>query len=121
MFYNKAYSLSPLYPVFYAKYIDWILTAPLLLLSLGQLAGAPRPTIILACGLIIATVGLGFVGAFINAEAKWAFWLFACFFFVPCMLTVVRTFKMSAVQRPAVVATLFTVLSWLIVTWSLQL
>jgi bacteriorhodopsin len=77
VFYNAEYANSPIYPVFYARYVDWIITTPLILYDLATLAGADRSQIIFVMGLDIMMIGLGFTGAFIIAAAKWAFWLFA--------------------------------------------
>ncbi|KAI4859982.1 bacteriorhodopsin [Hypoxylon rubiginosum] len=70
--------------VFYARYIDWVITTPLLLLDLLLTAGVPTPTIlatILADEIMIAT---GLIGALTRTRYKWGFWTFgmAALFFI---------------------------------------
>lgn len=70
--------------IFYARYIDWVITTPLLLLDLLLTAGVPTHTILatlLADEIMIVT---GLVGALTRTTYKWGFWTFgmAAFFFV---------------------------------------
>ncbi|KAI1452015.1 bacteriorhodopsin [Annulohypoxylon moriforme] len=62
--------------IFYARYIDWVITTPLLLLDLLLTAGVPTPTILatlLADEIMIAT---GLIGALTRTTYKWGFWTF---------------------------------------------
>ena len=70
--------------IFYARYIDWVITTPLLLLDLLLTAGVPTHTILatlLADEIMIVT---GLIGALTQTTYKWGFWTFgmAAFFFV---------------------------------------
>ena len=70
--------------IFYARYIDWVVTTPLLLLDLLLTAGVPTHTILatlLADEIMIVT---GLVGALTRTTYKWGFWTFgmAAFFFI---------------------------------------
>ncbi|OTB02950.1 hypothetical protein M426DRAFT_61240 [Hypoxylon sp. CI-4A] len=62
--------------IFYARYIDWFITTPLLLLDLLLTAGVPTPTILatLLADLIMIVTGL--VGALTQTRFKWGFWSF---------------------------------------------
>ncbi|RYP93268.1 hypothetical protein DL770_000643 [Monosporascus sp. CRB-9-2] len=62
--------------IFYARYIDWVITTPLLLLGLLLTAGVPTHTILatlLADEIMIAT---GLIGALARTSYKWAYWTF---------------------------------------------
>ncbi|KAI1100823.1 FDD123 protein [Jackrogersella minutella] len=70
--------------IFYARYIDWVITTPLLLLDLLLTAGVPTPTILvtlLADEIMIIT---GLLGALTRTTYKWGFWTFgmAALFFI---------------------------------------
>merc|ERR1712048_502494 len=48
---------------FYGRYIDWILTTPLMLWDLMALAGASSDDILMAVGVDVLMIGFGAVGA----------------------------------------------------------
>jgi bacteriorhodopsin len=50
-------------PIYWARYADWLLTTPLLLLDLNLLAGADRDTIQTLAVLDVFMIGTGLVGA----------------------------------------------------------
>lgn len=62
--------------IFYARYIDWVITTPLLLTDLCLTAGLPWSTII---GVILADeimIITGLIGALTQTRYKWGFWTF---------------------------------------------
>lgn len=62
--------------IFYARYIDWVITTPLLLLDLMLTAGMPWPTIffvILADEIMIIA---GLIGALTRSIYKWGYFTF---------------------------------------------
>ncbi|KAI1652767.1 bacteriorhodopsin [Daldinia decipiens] len=62
--------------IFYARYLDWVITTPLLLLDLLLTAGVPTSTILvtlLADEIMIIT---GLIGALTRTRFKWGFWAF---------------------------------------------
>ncbi|KAK0655635.1 hypothetical protein B0T16DRAFT_306350, partial [Cercophora newfieldiana] len=59
--------------VFYARYIEWFITAPLLLLSLLLVARAPLATIVGAIGAAWITIVCGLIGALVPTTYKWGF------------------------------------------------
>ncbi|MBO1764723.1 bacteriorhodopsin [Escherichia coli] len=64
--------------IFYARYIDWFITTPLLLMDLLLTAGMPWPTIlwvILVDEIMIVT---GLIGALIQSIYKWPYFVFGC-------------------------------------------
>jgi bacteriorhodopsin len=62
--------------IYYARYIDWFITTPLLLMDLLLTAGMPWPTIlwvILVDEIMIVT---GLIGALIQSVYKWPYFAF---------------------------------------------
>lgn len=67
---------------FYARYIDWILTTPLMLWDILALAGASSSEIMLTCGIDMLMIGFGVVGGATPGYKKWIFWVLACLCFM---------------------------------------
>jgi len=69
-------------PLFYARYVDWLLTTPLMLWDLLELAGADGYTIFIACGMDVLMILSGLIGGLlITHQIRWAFFVFGCVFF----------------------------------------
>jgi bacteriorhodopsin len=62
--------------IFYARYIDWTITTPLLLLSLLLTAGALTHTILITLFADVFMIVCGLIGALTRTRYKWGFWLF---------------------------------------------
>jgi bacteriorhodopsin len=61
--------------IYWARYADWLLTTPLLLLDLNLLAGADRDTIQTLAVLDIFMIGTGLVGALTQVEMfRYVWW-----------------------------------------------
>ncbi|KYG41470.1 hypothetical protein M433DRAFT_75763 [Acidomyces richmondensis BFW] len=65
--------------IFYARYIDWFVTTPLLLLDLLLTAGLPWPSILWVTFLDEVMVVSGLIGALVKTRYKWGFYAFGCF------------------------------------------
>lgn len=63
--------------IFYVRYIDWFITAPLLLLALLLTARVPWPTIFVTLLFSLIMVTCGLIGALVPTGFKWGFWVFA--------------------------------------------
>lgn len=64
--------------IYYVRYIDWVITTPLLLMDLLLTAGMPWPTtlfVILVDEVMIVT---GLVGALTSSSYKWGYFTFGC-------------------------------------------
>lgn len=70
---------------YYARYVDWALTTPLMLLDLASLANASKDVtlMLLSCDFFMIVAGLigGLIGN--QDDASWAFWFFGCLFYLP--------------------------------------
>ncbi|KAI0109235.1 FDD123 protein [Nemania sp. FL0031] len=62
--------------VFYARYIDWAITTPLLLLELLLTAGLPTPTILITLLADVFMIVCGLIGALTQTGFKWGFFAF---------------------------------------------
>jgi bacteriorhodopsin len=70
--------------MFYARYIDWFITTPLLLTDLLLTAGLPWPSILVTILADEVMIVSGLIGAFTQTRYKWGYWVFgtADFFYV---------------------------------------
>lgn len=64
--------------IYYARYIDWFITTPLLLLDLLLTAGMPWPTILWTILIDEIMVVTGLVGALVVSDYKWGYYAFGC-------------------------------------------
>ncbi|KAJ9602058.1 hypothetical protein H2200_013418 [Cladophialophora chaetospira] len=62
--------------IYYARYIDWFITTPLLLLDLLLTAGLPWPTIVWTIFLDWIMIITGLIGALTPSAWKWGWWTF---------------------------------------------
>ncbi|KAG0650256.1 opsin like protein [Hyphodiscus hymeniophilus] len=63
--------------IFYVRYIDWVVTTPLLLLDILLTAGLPWPTILYTLLVDEIMVITGLVGALVASSYKWGYFVFA--------------------------------------------
>ncbi|KAI9674047.1 MAG: ion channel activity [Trizodia sp. TS-e1964] len=68
--------------IFYARYIDWFITTPLLLLDLLLTAGLPWPTILFTILLDEVMIVTGLIGALTSTSYKWGYFVFGCIAFL---------------------------------------
>ena len=57
--------------IFYARYIDWFITTPLLLMDLLLTAGMPWPSIVWTIFLDWVMIVTGLIGALVKSRYKW--------------------------------------------------
>jgi bacteriorhodopsin len=74
-------------PFFWARYVDWILTTPLMVWDVLALAGAPSDDIMMCVGVDVLMIAFGLVGAQCEGALRWVFFVVACF----CFLHIVQT------------------------------
>lgn len=81
--------------IFYTKYVDWAVSTPLLLTTLGSIGGADRPTIVAMVGNDVLMVTCGLIGTFLNAPYKYIWWFLGMVFFTIVLLLVLRVVSRS--------------------------
>lgn len=64
--------------IYYVRYIDWVITTPLLLADLMLTAGMPWPTIMFVIIMDEVMIITGLVGALVTSIYKWAYFVFGC-------------------------------------------
>jgi len=69
---------GPTRSIFYVRYIQWFINAPLILLSLLFITGLPLSDLFLTIFMILVTIVSGLVGALTPSSYKWGFYVFGC-------------------------------------------
>lgn len=104
--------------VYWGRYVDWVVTTPLLLLDLGVLAGL-RPKLI--AGVIAADIFMILTGLVATLEApptSYLWYVISCGAFLAILASLMTEFTASAARRNVKVDNLFTTLrNVLIVLW----
>lgn len=62
--------------IFYARYIDWFITTPLLLMDLLLTAGMPWPTVLYVILVDEIMIVTGLIGALVKSGYKWGYFAF---------------------------------------------
>jgi len=78
---------------FYARYVDWIITTPLMLYDLAVLGGSDFNTKLFLCGIDIFMIVSGLIGSLVEdsgagfggTSEKWAFFGFSMLAFIPVL------------------------------------
>ena len=65
--------------IFYVRYIDWVITTPLLLTDLMLTAGMPWPTIFFVIMVDEMMIITGLIGALVQSVYKWGFFTFGMY------------------------------------------
>jgi len=66
--------------IWYARYIDWVITTPLLLLELLLATGMPLGEIVTVLFMDIAMIVVGLLGALVASSYKWGYFTLGMFF-----------------------------------------
>jgi len=64
--------------IWYARYIDWTITTPLLLLELLLQTGLPLSYIFFTIFMDLVMIETGLIGALVTSSYKWGFYAFGC-------------------------------------------
>ncbi len=107
--------------IYWMRYVDWLLTTPLLLLDLALLAGADRNTIYRLVGLDVGMVVVGAAAAIapVGQTVRLALWAVSSLFFVALLYVLANQLSQQAARQSGEVAALFSVLrNVVIVLWT---
>jgi len=107
--------------IFYARYIDWSITTPLLLLDLCFLAGTSGIDIV---AIIFADLGMILTGLFASLEPNdsysWGWYAMACIFYLYIVYALVIAGRNSAAARGQKVSKLFdSVALFTLILWTM--
>jgi bacteriorhodopsin len=70
---------------YYARYVDWAITTPIMLIDIVKVGGGSELTIIFLVLMDIFMIVSGLIGELIEGSEKWAFFGFSMFAFMPIM------------------------------------
>jgi len=105
---------------FFARYIDWALTTPLMLLDLATLGNASSDTLLWLLSTDFLMIISGLIGGLIGSSegSCWAFFAFSMFFFMPIVWFL--GFQLPVSGTSEVASELYTkVANATIVLWSM--
>jgi bacteriorhodopsin len=106
-------------PFYYARYIDWALTTPLLLLDLLLLAGCDWTRIAFIIFLDLVMVITGLLGGLISSSYKWGFFAFGCLAYVGILLELLGPVRAAATRVSSETGSLFDQLAyWTLGLWT---
>jgi bacteriorhodopsin len=99
---------------FYARYADWIVSFPLLMLLLGIVAAADTASIGAGMGAVVVYIFSTYMGSVsVVTTVKW-FWFFVALVGLGgALVSITRTFKIAATARGADIEQLYGKLAWL--------
>jgi bacteriorhodopsin len=80
----------------YARYLDWLITTPLLLLDLGALAGISTEDSLMLVFLDVLMVLAGFAAGLSKGGSSLLMWILGCVFFLPIVYDLAFTFRAKA-------------------------
>lgn len=106
--------------VYFARYIDWLLTTPLLLLDLSLLAGLNGATIFTAVTADIVMILSGLFAAFgWSKRQKWGWYAIGCLAYLWILYTLLVTARTTANAKGAKVARFYTLISvYTLILWT---
>jgi len=113
--------------IFYVRYIDWVITTPLLLMDVLLTGGLPWPTVLYTILIDEIMIVTGLVGALVASSYKWGYFVFAMFalFFIFYNVVMVgRTYAnhiSPEVGRTYIICGAWTMFLWFIypIAWGL--
>jgi bacteriorhodopsin len=105
---------------FYVRYLDWLITTPLLVLELGLVAGQDSETITAVVGADVLMIVAGYMGAVSVTTVKWVWFLLSMAMFVLVVFSLARTFRQTVIERKSTeMIQLYNKIAWLtIIMWS---
>jgi bacteriorhodopsin len=107
--------------VFWARYIDWSLTTPLLLLDLAFLAGMDGASILVTIVADVVMVLLGLFAAFGRTDGqKWGYYAMACIAYLVIVYQLVVSGRRAVRSKDSSTSKLFTSIGgFTIIIWTL--
>jgi bacteriorhodopsin len=104
---------------YYARYIDWAFTTPLMLLEICAFGGASSDTTNWLLGVDFLMIIAGLIGAFLEGTDKYYFWVFGMLMFAPIIHALIAGLKESSATKSESCQKVFKQIAMLTaVTWS---
>jgi len=108
---------SPSRTVFWARYLDWSITTPLLLLDVTSLVQAPFFIVTRMVYADLAMIATGVIAALTGVSLKWAWYTISCALFAFIIYDLLVTCKNSSKQNATVNDKYTKLAGFLIVLW----
>lgn len=107
--------------VYWGRYIDWLVTTPLLLLDLGSLAGLHNSDLFMAISWDVVMILAGLAGGLThNPQLKWPLWLLGCVAMLFVFHQLVGGVQLATSKRPEYISSRYKQLMILtIILWTL--
>lgn len=106
--------------IFYARYIDWVVTTPLLLLDILLTAGMNWSNIWFTLFLDEVMIITGLLAALTSSSYKWGFFVAGCVAYLGIIYEVLINARRNAARIGSDVSRLFlTISGWTILLWTL--
>ena len=104
--------------VYWGRYIDWIVTTPLLLLDLGTLSGARKKLIAAVIGADIFMIVTGVIASLTPPRENYIWYIISCGAFIALLWALYSEYSTTASRRDPKVNSLFSTLrNLLTVLW----
>jgi len=105
--------------LFYVRYLDWVITTPLLLLDLGLIVGAEWPLIAAVMGGDALMIFSGYMSAISSGHIKWLWFAAGLLLFIPIVYAVLVMFRGLVLRSHPAVGELYNKVSWLtMIVWA---
>jgi len=85
-------------PFYYIRYVDWIITTPLLLYDICKIGGCPKAQIVLLTFLDIFMILFGMLSGLVRS---WTLFIFGCILFIPILIALCGGLSKQASKAPA--------------------
>eukprot|EP00741_Cyanophora_paradoxa_P007762 tig00001206_g7510.t1 len=109
---------SPFRVFYFARYIDWTFSTPLILLDLALLAGTSIATAAMLCFADVMMIVTGLLGALSMSGTKWGWFAFSSVGFIAILISLVTTLRKAAREKSPEVEKTYNILVLLVfLTW----
>ena len=107
-------------PFYWARYVDWFFTTPLLLLDLALLAGATMEAIVWLLGLDVLMIATGFFAGVTSTNLRYVWFIVSSLVFIWLLWVLLAEILKAAKQRPPEVRSKFNQLAILLaILWTI--
>jgi len=85
---------------FYARYVDWVITTPLLLHALCHFANAPEEQWSLMVFMDVIMIVAGLIGSTVSGSERWIYFGFGCLALIPILYFLCKLRTQQLDNRP---------------------
>ena len=116
---GQGYSIVDGRIFYWVRYLDWLVTTPLLLMDLAALAGVSAEDTMMTVILDVLMILAGLAGGLTSGFPCFVLWVLGCIFFVPIVYDLAVTFRSKAsAVGPEAGATYSKLTALTVIVWS---